>query len=254
MPKNWMLPVAGLVAIVVVILIVVFATRGGYRAPATQQPTVQTPTPPAVPSNSISVSDQPAGQAVIIETANLKESGYAVIHEDAKGSPGKVIGNSDALKTGSYDNLSVNLTRTAKEGEVLYAMLHADDGDGTYGFPDEDFPIKDDQGNVVLKKFTVTGMEAGAVKLTVSGNEYSFSPKNLTVKAGQKVELTFRNTGATGHTFTVDELDLDTGIVAAGGSKTVTFTAPTTGVLSYTSYCTVTGHRGLGMVGTLKIE
>lgn len=254
MPKKWMLPAAGLVAIVVVILIVVFATKGGYKAPTTQQPTVQTPTPPAVLSNSVSVSDQTAGQAVTIETVNLKESGYVVIHEDAKGSPGKVIGNSDALNTGSHNNLSVNLTRTAKEGEVLYAMLHSDDGDGTYGFPDEDLPIKDEQGKVVLQKFTVTGMETGAVKLTVSGNEYSFLPKNLTVKAGQKVELSFRNTGAFGHTFTVDELNLDTGIVAAGGSKTITFTAPTTGVVSYTSYCTVTGHRGLGMVGTLKIE
>lgn len=254
MPKNWVLPAAGLVAIVVVILIVVFATRGGYRAPSTQQPTVQSPAPPAVLSNSISVSDQAAGQAMTIEAVNLKESGYVVIHEDAKGSPGKVIGNSTALQAGTYNNLSINLTRAAKEGEVLYAMLHSDDGDGTYGFPDEDFPIKDDQGKVVLQKFTVTGTQAGAVKLAVSGNEYSFSPKNLTVKAGQKVELTFTNTGATGHTFTVDEINLDTGIVAAGGSKTVTFTAPATGVLSYTSYCTVTGHRGLGMVGALKIE
>lgn len=253
MPKNWVLPGVGVVAIVVVILIAVLANRGGYQAPTTPQPTVQPPTP-AVLSNSVTVSDQAAGRAATIDGVTLKESGYVVIHEDAKGSPGKVIGNSNVLQVGTYNNLTVNLTRVSKEGEILYAMLHSDDGDGTYGFPDEDFPIKDEKGQVVLKKYTVSATEEGVVKLTVSGDEFSFSPKSWTAKKGQKVEVTFQNTGKVGHTFTIDELKADTGIVPAGGSKTVTFAVPTSGVLSFTAYCSVPGHRGLGMVGTLKAE
>lgn len=40
--------------------------------------------------------------------------------------------------------------------------------------------------------------------------------------------------------------------IISGGSKTVTFTAPSTAG-TYEIDCTVTGHKDLGMTGTLKV-
>lgn len=90
------------------------------------------------------------------------------------------------------------------------------------------------------------------VEVTVVGMEYMFTPKSITVGKGKVVELTFTNDGTMPHTFTIDGV-VDTGLVGAGSSKTVTFTAP--GVEGeYQYYCSVIGHKELGQVGTLKVE
>jgi len=45
----------------------------------------------------------------------------------------------------------VMLTRETQVGETLYAMLHSDDGDGTYEFPGDDLPIKNEEGGRCAK-------------------------------------------------------------------------------------------------------
>ena len=96
------------------------------------------------------------------------------------------------------------------------------------------------------------GVGEGVTEATVEGSEYSFSPKTITVKKGATVKLTFKNIGNTIHTWTIDELDLDTGSILPGSSKTIEFDAVEAG--TYEIYCSVSGHKESGMVGTLKIE
>ena len=97
------------------------------------------------------------------------------------------------------------------------------------------------------------GEASGVVELAVSGDEFSFSPEMLRVPRGARVRLTFTNTGRMPHTYTIDELGVDTGSVSGGGSRTVEFTAPLSAG-SFTSSCAIPGHREQGMVGTLVIE
>lgn len=188
MRKNWLW--AGALAIVAIIVII-FAIRGGYQTPQAPVTTeVASPTPVTL-INTISASNQPAGQTVTITTVTLKENGFIAIHEDTEGKPGKVIGNSTLLQAGSYSNVTVNLTRASKDDETLHPMLHSDDGDGTYGFPDEDFPIKDEQGNIVITKFIAGGTpQATPVtqsQVTITYNGSNFSPTSATVASGGKV-------------------------------------------------------------------
>ena len=92
-------------------------------------------------------------------------------------------------------------------------------------------------------------------KITVEGDEFSFSPANFTVKAGKTVELTFRNVGSAPHNLIVDELGLATKTIGGGGTDIVAFLAPdSAGSLMYTLYCSIPGHREAGMVGTITIE
>ena len=92
----------------------------------------------------------------------------------------------------------------------------------------------------------------GVVEVTVEGDEYSFSPATIAVAAGKTVKLIFKNVGNNIHTWTIDELNLDTGSILPGSSKTIEFEAVEAG--TYDIYCAVSGHKESGMVGVLIIE
>lgn len=103
--------------------------------------------------------------------------------------------------------------------------------------------------------------------LTFEGNDsLQFNPATASVPAGADVTVTFNNTGALEHSWTLVTNNADvatvtdaeaingatTGTVAGGASNTLTFTAPAAG--TYTYVCTVPGHAAGGMVGTLTVQ
>lgn len=92
-------------------------------------------------------------------------------------------------------------------------------------------------------------------KFVIEGDEFSFSPQNITVTRGATVELTFKNIGRVPHNYIVDELGLATKTISAGRTDVVTFVAPNTpSAISFSSYCSVPGHREAGMEGTIEIK
>ena len=119
-----------------------------------------------VGSNAIYAADQQPGDTVSISMAVLQTSGYVVIHEDKDGAPGAILGSSKVLTQGQSTDVSISLSRTSQDGEILYAMLHVDDGDGAFD-PTQDGPVKDDQGNIILMTFNIssTAKEPGAISL-----------------------------------------------------------------------------------------
>ena len=248
------------IIIIIVGLVVIiggyFLFQGGYQAPQeiTIQPPVSTPelTVSPVVKDSVSAKDQTQGTSVAIESTELIAAGYVVIHEDKDGKPGPVIGNSSLLE-GRDKDVVVELTRSTSVGEVLYAMLHRDDGDGVYEFPGDDAPIKDEKESIVLSKFTIIEkvVEATAPSIKeiamVSGN-FFFSPKNLTLKKDERVKITFQNSKV--HTFTIAELGVN--VTLQGSSPTVEFTPTKTGTFEY--LCVIPGHREGGMLGSLIVE
>ena len=111
--------------------------------------------------------------------------------------------------------------------------------------------------------------------VAVTAKEFGFAPAQLTVTSGQPVELSFQNTGAVEHDWSVREIDLSgtpiateaTGghmagdthdapklHVAAGprAQGKLTFTPSKPG--TYEVLCTVAGHKEAGMVGTLTVN
>jgi plastocyanin len=69
-----------------------------------------------------------------------------------------------------------------------------------------------------------TAPAPGGREVVAVDNE--FRPTELRLPAGQEVTVTFRNEGRTIHTFTSEELGVDTGNVEPGSSVEVTFTVP----------------------------
>ncbi len=95
---------------------------------------------------------------------------------------------------------------------------------------------------------------AGQV-LTVQGTDtLKFEPANLTVKAGQPVQLTFSNTGQMLHDWSLVEGPAQpVKIIAAGGTTaSATFTIARPG--TYTFVCSQPGHESGGMRGTITAQ
>lgn len=91
----------------------------------------------------------------------------------------------------------------------------------------------------------------GAEEMTVVANDFSFSPSDLTVSAGEAMNLRLVNRGSVSHDLVIPELGLR--LVVAPGEETVAgldTTAP--GV--YRFWCTFPGHEAQGMVGELTVE
>ncbi len=94
-------------------------------------------------------------------------------------------------------------------------------------------------GNQSIKEFVVTGQN------------YSFTPATLTVKKGDLVRITFKNSGGM-HDFRIDALNVATRRIGSGEEDAVEFTADTAGSFEY--YCSVGNHRAMGMKGMLTVE
>lgn len=88
-------------------------------------------------------------------------------------------------------------------------------------------------------------------EFTVMGDNFSYNPKTITVKKGDKVKITFKNTEGF-HDFKIDEYGIATKQVNAPNTEVLEFTADKIGTFEY--YCSVGSHRAMGMVGTLVVE
>ena len=91
--------------------------------------------------------------------------------------------------------------------------------------------------------------------IVIKETEMKFTPSNITVQAGQTVNIKLVNDGVVMHDFTIDDLDgqqvskpLD-----PGKSTTFSLTAPTTaGTINF--YCSQPGHKAAGMSGTITVQ
>jgi plastocyanin len=114
---------------------------------------------------SLSVVDQEVMDgAVTVPVVSSATDGWMVIHADAGGGPGPVIGFTPVT---AGDNADVLVTiDLAGATETLHAMLHVDEGTaGAYEFPGADVPARDADDSVVMSPFAVTGLPADAVSV-----------------------------------------------------------------------------------------
>jgi len=107
--------------------------------------------------NILVVSDQPAGEEVIMSMVSLGlgQSGWVAIHEvDVDGAPSNILG-ARRFGAGKYFGEKIELLRGTREGEVYVAVLHADDGDSEFDYKRE-IPLEDLSGNLIISEFLAT--------------------------------------------------------------------------------------------------
>lgn len=94
-----------------------------------------------------------------------------------------------------------------------------------------------------------------ADSIDVTMANFKFSPSNLSAKAGETLTIALTSEGGT-HDFVIDELGVKSQTLASGKTQTIEVTIPAdaTSGTTYEYYCSIGGHRALGMVGTLTVE
>ena len=143
-------------AVVVIVLIIVgiFVFGGKKSATTTEEPATSgdaSSTPAA--ANRVVVSDQFPGNIVYLSSVQLANAGWVVIHKDNAGTPGAIIGSAWFEK--GINPGKITLTESTKEGATYYAMIHSDNGDKKFDAA-KDLPLKDANGNVIMKMFKAT--------------------------------------------------------------------------------------------------
>lgn len=109
--------------------------------------------------NILVVSNQPAGDKVVVSMVSIAMNGWVTVREtDANGALGNILG-ARRFNAGKYFGETVELLRGTKEDAVYAVVLHADDGDREFDYTRE-VPLKDKNGNLVSGTFTATGLLA----------------------------------------------------------------------------------------------
>ena len=101
------------------------------------------------PQDSVTTGNIIGNDQVYVVSATLTNPGFVSVHEQEDELPGDVIGASTYLLPGTYSDLYITLTRDLIDGETIYIVLLADDGDGILGFPLPDQPVLNEMGSVV---------------------------------------------------------------------------------------------------------
>lgn len=127
------------------------APTAGGASEATAMPT---PTPPPI-APLVTVGDQTVEEGMVTVTeARLDRPGWVVIHAEAGGQPGEVIGYAP-IPAGTATAIRVAID-AVKATPGLFAMLHYDEGaTGTYEFPGPDVPVRVGE-TIVMARFTAT--------------------------------------------------------------------------------------------------
>ena len=92
---------------------------------------------------------------------------------------------------------------------------------------------------------------AGAAKVEIMLTEFAIDPLTITVPVGEPIGFSVMNMGQGPHTFAVDVGGETYATDQIDAGTTVTLDVPALEAGTYSAYCTVSGHKDLGMVATV---
>lgn len=155
---QWVVTVIVIIALIVIGIMVFSKDKSTDTVTDT---TGTTPTTATAGVNRVVMSDQYPGNLVYLSSVQFEKGGWVVIHADNKGQPGAIIGQTYFDK--GINPGRVTLTTATVEGGTYYAMLHSDDGDKKFDAT-KDLPLKDSNGNIIMKIFRAAASVGNEIK------------------------------------------------------------------------------------------
>ena len=147
-------------------------------------------------------------------------------------------------------------------GLFLYKNSKSD-GDGAMMGDSSTMPAGDSNvdemmvgGDAMTDEGTMAGgdatidLETPVKEFSISGKNFAFDTKVISVKKGDKVKVTFKSTDGF-HDFVIEGYNVSTKRVQTGEETVVEFMTDKTG--TFTFYCSVGNHRAQGMVGKFVV-
>ena len=100
-------------------------------------------------TNSVILAENETGNFATIASANFTDDGYVAVYKVNSQGETTLMGNTDLLEAGMHTNVSVQLNTVVAEGETIVAVMHQDDGDGEFEFPESDFYLGNSTSAIV---------------------------------------------------------------------------------------------------------
>lgn len=140
--------IEGLIAIVLLVGIVWFLTKGNEASAPTQNDyasnqNYQQPTDTTAPATSTPATNQPTGKDIVVvsdqsvgtksvtvDNAVLSKAGFIVITYAKDGK--QVLGSSKLLTAGTKQDLEITLTKALDKANTYVAQIYVDDGDKVF--------------------------------------------------------------------------------------------------------------------------
>ena len=205
---------------------------------------------------SMRVPDQAVTDTVTAESVVSDGPGWIVIHADANGGPGPVVGWA-AVENGTNLDVDIEVDEMAVT-PTLFPMLHVDTVEaGVYEFGEvegADGPVMVNDG-VLVFPINAEGDMGDMMEEDMSGDaavtiaDFAFAPGDITVSAGTTV--TWVNEDGAPHTVTADDGSFNSGNLNTGDEFSFTFDEPGT----YAYYCEYHGGpEGSGMSAVVTVE
>ena len=102
--------------------------------------------------SSIELTDQIfQAKFVFVKAVTFASPGFVTLYSDDHGMPGAEIGVSGLIH-GAKEGLMIPTSIQLQTGQIYYAMMRKDDGDGIFD-ENKDVPISDEKSTVILVNF-----------------------------------------------------------------------------------------------------
>lgn len=127
------------------------------HTPTVTRPPTVVPSPVSFYARNTIVADEGNNDMVLPNSLyftliQIGQPGFLVIRESETDQPGRVLGTSGLLESGRHENMSLPLSRTARNKEMFFASLYGDDGDGIFDIT-ADVPLLREDGSLVTISF-----------------------------------------------------------------------------------------------------
>lgn len=108
------------------------------------------------PQNSVLLGEVPEGNIITVAEATLVKPGFVALYRINSNGDSALVGNSDLLSAGAHHMISIQLRNLAVKRQAMVAVLHEDDGDGKFEFPESDPYLKN--GPLLSNDIDVVGV------------------------------------------------------------------------------------------------
>ena len=145
---QWVVTVIVIIALIVIGILVFGSSK--VENPITDTVSPDQATPATLSLNRIVMSDQYPGNLVYLSSVQVENPSWIVIQKDKDGQPGTIIGSAHFDKGINPGN--IKLSEPTIEGGTYYAVIYTDDASGKFNAV-TDVPLKDTNGNIIMKVF-----------------------------------------------------------------------------------------------------
>lgn len=103
----------------------------------------------STPKNSVVIGETKTGNGIQVESVTLDTIGYVVIYRVNSQGESSMIGRTEALSVGTHRDITVRFSTVIAYEQTIVAVLHEDDGDIVFEFPESDPYLTTPEGTII---------------------------------------------------------------------------------------------------------